>query len=353
VHDTLSITLLATVAHQNKWDTNRLAKEWRVQRTDVLHTQHNNSLAAAIKLSLTSPMFQELGPDAQGLLGVVAFFPQGIDESNLDWLFPTISNNAEIFDNFCILSLTYRSDGFITILAPLRDQLCPKDPASSPLLCSTKDHYFRRLSVAVNPRTPSFGEALWITSEDVNVEHLLDVFTSIDPSLADVWSACAYFMEHLFWHKKWLVALGPKIKGLPDKDPSKPKCLVELSRLFWSVGNYVEYKSLLICALELYREQGNSPRVARTLKLTSSANKLLGHYMEGIQQAKEALEIYKQCNDVPGQGYSWQELARLLYYDGQLDAAEEAASQVIDLLEGDQYSAGECQYLLGNMSPKG
>jgi hypothetical protein len=261
----LSITLLATIAQHNGWDDDRLTKEWERCRTGVLHTKHKGSLADTVELSLASTTFQELGSYACDLLGVVAFLPQGVDENNLDWLFPTIPKRADIFDTFCVLSLTYRSNGFVTMLAPLRDYVSPKDPTSSPLLCMTKERYFRRLSIKVYPGKPGYDEARWIMSEDVNVEHLLNVFTSIDANLDDGWDACHHFLEHLTFHKPRLVVLGPKIKGLPDDHPYKAKCLSRLAWLFDEVGNYVEAKQLFTDTLKLWREQGNDLCTAETL----------------------------------------------------------------------------------------
>jgi tetratricopeptide (TPR) repeat protein len=347
----LSITLLATVAHHNKWNIDRLTREWEVQRTGLLRTQHNKSLAAAIELSLASPMFQELGPNARGLLGVVAFFPQGIDESNLDWLFPMISDGRDIFDKFCVLSLTYRSEGFITMLAPLRDNLRPGDPKLSPLLCTTKACYIRRLSVYLYPGRPSYEEAQWIISEDVNVEHLLDVFTSIDGDSDEIWDACANFMKHLYCHKPRLVVLGSKLEGLPDNHSSKPKCLFELSLLFDRVGNTVEYKKLLIYTLGLWRKRGNDYQVAQTLSFLANANQQLHLYNEGILQAKESSEIFERLGKASNQADALQSLALLLCKDNQLDAAEVAASRSIDLLQddSDQFLVCQGRRVLGNV----
>ena len=328
----LSITLLATVSQQSKWGMDRLTREWEGRRTSVLQTKHNRSLAATIELSLSSAMFQELGPDARALLGVIAFFPRGVDENNLDWLFPTISNGTDIFDNFCILSLTYRNNGFVTMLAPLRDYLSPKDPKSSPLLCTTKEQYFTRMSVSPDPDNPDFGETRWVMSEDVNIEHLLDIFTSTDANSDDVWNACAKFMEHLSWRGKRLTILGPKIEGLPDDHCSKPVCLFELSKLFDSVGNRVECKRLLTHTLKLQRERGDDYRIARTLMRLSDTNRLMGLREEGIEVAKEALEVLERLSDTVSQACCLTDLAWALHADEQLEAAEEAASRALDLI---------------------
>ena len=346
----LSITLLATVSQQNRWNTKRLTAEWERQRTGVLRARNLGSLAAAIELSLASPMFQELGPDAREVLGVVAFFPQGVNEDYVEGQFPIISDQLSMFDKFCNLSLTYRGNGFITMLAPLRDHLRPKDPIASPLLRMAKEDYFIRLSVELYPGEPSFEESQWITSEDVNVEHLLDIFTSIDPDSEDVWVACIDFMDHLCWHKPRHVVLGSKVESLSDSHPFKPGCLFFLARLFAEVGNWTEQKRILIQSLVIWRERADDYRVAETLISLADMNRQVDLQEEGIRQAREALDIFGRLGETGERARCFVILALLLCDAQQVDAAEEAASRAMDLLEDrDQYLLCKCHKVLGRI----
>ena len=347
----LSITLLATTASDNMWDLDRVVKEWDERRGQILQTDYNESLAATIELSLTSPTFRKLGPNARDLLGVVAFFPRGVDEKNIDWLFPTIPDRKHIFDKFGTLSLTYRNDGFITMLAPIQDYLRPRDPRSSSFLCATKGLYFTRLSVDLDPDEPGFREAQWIKSEDANAEHLLDVFISIDIDASDVWDACFHFMEHLYWHKPRLTVLRLKIEALPDGHSSKAKCLFWLSMLVGLVGNRTEEKQLLVRTLALGRERGDDVRVAETLQSLSDVNRNLGHYREGIQQAEEAFEIFEQLGDMKEQAGCLGNLAWLLLCDDQLDAAEDTTLRRTKLLpeKGQEYQLCGSHRILGTI----
>lgn len=126
-----------------------------------------------------SPTFLKPDPNARDLLGVTAFFPQGVNENHLDWLFPmhSLSNIKSILYKFCALSSTRRSYDYTTMLAPIRDHLFPRIHRR-PL--AAEGRHFSWLVVCVIPGDPRFEETRWILSEDANVEHLFSTFASLD-----------------------------------------------------------------------------------------------------------------------------------------------------------------------------
>ena len=102
--------------------------------------------------------------------------------------------------------------------------------------------------------------------------------------------------------------------------------------------------------------RGDTLEVGDTLRILSDTNRLLGLHEEGIQQGKEALEIYERLGDTFGRAHSLCDLAQSLYEDHQLDAAKEAASQSIDLLPErvDRTLACRCHRIIGEIhSSKG
>ena len=214
----------------------------------------------------------------------------------------------------------------------------------APLLCSIKERYFSRLSVDIDPGGPGFEGARWIASEDVNVEHPLNVFTTADAASDGVWGACADFIQHILWHKPRLSTLGPKIERLPDDHPAKLECLFRLSRLFQVVGNPTERKRVLTHTLALSRERWDDHRLAQTLGYLSRVHLSMGSYKEGMQQAKEGLEVSERLGDTVEQARCLIELALLLWKDNQLDAAEEAASRALNLLPEEGKQSLTCQF---------
>ena len=142
------------------------------------------------------------------------------------------------------------------------------------------------------------------------------------------------------------------IEALSDNHPSKPRCLFDLSQLFESVGNHVECKRLLSHSLKLWREEGDDLSVAQTLNTLSITNLGMGLERKGIRQAREASEIFGRLGQVVAQAGSLISLAFSLHGAEQLDAAEEAASRVIDLLpeKGEELKVCEAHRILGNIS---
>ena len=200
----LSITILAQVASQNLWGYDQILKEWKEQRAQVLQTDpmdRDQCLVASIEVSLGSPTFKALGDQAREVLEVIAFFPQGINWKELDWLFPKVTGASNMVDKFCALSLVSRPGDRVTMLAPLREYLHREDSKPGPLTWDVKKQYFSRLrptSENLRPGMPGFSETKWILNEESNVERLLEAFQALEPEA--VMQAYANFLLHLSWH---------------------------------------------------------------------------------------------------------------------------------------------------------
>ena len=154
---------------------------------------------------------------------------------------------------------------------------------SSPLLSMAWERHFVRLSTNADPDEPNSGESQWIISEDANVEHLLNVFTSLDPGSEIVWDTCTGFLCYLYFHKPRLTMLGQKTETLSGDHPSEVQCLRALAFLFSSVGHQVEHQRVLTHTLNLWREKGDEYWVADTLSSLSDSNRLLDLKQEAIQ----------------------------------------------------------------------
>ena len=111
----------------------------------------------------------------------------------------------------------------------------------------------------------------------------------------------------------------------------------------------MERERLLARTLKLSREREDNHQLAQVLRELSDVHLQMDLYEEGIEEAKEALEIFEGLSDTVGRAQCSIDLAQLFYYDDQLDAAEEAASHAISPLSemDQQFDICQCHRLLG------
>ena len=116
----LSIDIFASFAHENGWDDLTLLRALDDDQANVLKTKYYQHLGDAIERSFRSPTLQSLGDAARGALAVIACFPCGVRESELEGIVPGMAGVGEAVDVLCMFSLVYRQEGFVKMLSPVR-----------------------------------------------------------------------------------------------------------------------------------------------------------------------------------------------------------------------------------------
>ncbi|KAH7904007.1 hypothetical protein BJ138DRAFT_1187220 [Hygrophoropsis aurantiaca] len=218
----LSINILAHVARENQWTLEELMRSWEGQHTRLLDVGDGKlqSLSVTIELSLTSSSIKQLGVHARHVMQVAAFLPQGLNERDIERLFPTVPNIHSIVDALCRLSLMYRKKDAYTMLSPIRLHISSAhkdDIIPSVDLTHVRAYYYKQLA-QVNDEDDG---GAWITTEDANLERLLahDLSHVTRMDMGFICLACCQFIRQLRQHKRRPTSLRPVILGLPEGNP--------------------------------------------------------------------------------------------------------------------------------------
>ncbi|KAH7922641.1 hypothetical protein BV22DRAFT_642183 [Leucogyrophana mollusca] len=290
----LSINLLAHVATENQWTLDQLTSAWEKQQTDLLELGGGKlqSLSVTIELSLVSSSIKQLGNNARHVMQVAAFLPQGINEKNLEDLFPTIPNIRSTIDALCRLSLMYRKAKAYAMLSPIRIHISNTHQARDTLpldLTHVKDYYYAQL----------VHDGAWIATEDANVERLIahDLYRATAQDMDIVYWACAQFLCLLVRHKPRPTSLRTGILGKPestlhlvDRGESsyyKTRSVYCLGGLAAQLRNYREAIDLLTIAKQLFAFGQEHDMIAWCLEAVA-----IQHFASGNLSAAE--EMFQQ-----------------------------------------------------------
>jgi tetratricopeptide (TPR) repeat protein len=330
----LSINLLAVAGAQNEWSIAELHQRWQEEKTRVLDLEDNNrmqSLAASIDLSLKSPTLGKLGDKALEVLQVVAFLPQGVDQTNLQELFPSVPNIQRISDTMKRLSLTYISDaGFITMLAPIRIHVQSSGPFIPSLLPDVRSFYFNKLE------NTDVMRVKWITSENDNVERLVAHSMDTTDDLERAVKACDRFLYVLYWNKPRTTTLTPIVRALNEVDGItiwKGKALRTLGWLAEKLGRYEEATELFGSARQVAITHGHASLAAECSFFMGQTELTQNRFLAAERFYQNALKEYQSIKDEDGVARCQERLGNVETRRGNLPEASRYLSDALKYRE--------------------
>ncbi|KAH7922085.1 hypothetical protein BV22DRAFT_1037894 [Leucogyrophana mollusca] len=297
----LSINLLAHIATENQWTLERLTSEWEKKQTQLLEVGDGKfqSLSITIELSLESSSIKQLRNNARRVLQVLAFLPQGISETNMESLFPTIPNIRSIVDALCRLSLMYRKVEAYTMLSPIRIHISNAHQVRDTLtldLIHVRHHYHAQL----------YDGGTWITTEDANVERLIahDFFEATAEDISFIYQACSRFLRLLMQHKPRPTSLRTAILGKTESTPRlvdqnefsywKAWTIYHLGGLAAALSDDREAADLFTNAKYLFAHDQNHEMSAYCLERVATQYSSLGIVSAAEQTFQEALNLRRE-----------------------------------------------------------
>ncbi|KAG1791257.1 uncharacterized protein HD556DRAFT_1387020 [Suillus plorans] len=289
----LSINLLANAAQQNDWSPTTLLKRWNNRHSKVLDPGKGKlqSLSDTMQLSLSSPSIQDLGDDGRRLLTIIAFLPQGLNDTLASDLLPSLPQVDIICDVLCRQSLVYRQDSFIKLLAPIRYYVRDSLQALDSTCLREIRHFYYRIVDCCLEEHDHYADI--ITSDHLNIEHVVAFNLAYVPDvIEETYDICWQFLWCLQRHLPRPTILTPIVfKIIENSSTRGPKacCLQYLGALYTTLTQLTEGMKAFKTAKALYLTVDDHENAAHCIVQCADIYRCQGRFIQS-QQVLEAFQ---------------------------------------------------------------
>ncbi|KAJ6547376.1 hypothetical protein B0H19DRAFT_1165293 [Mycena capillaripes] len=342
----LAIALMANLAETDSTET--LLTRWSEEHSSLLHRtpDRTSSVDVSIRLSVNSPRMKAV-PEALTLLSLISLLPDGVDNTQLGAIFPSIGKSRRALSALWQTSLAFNDGNNRTrVLSTIRAHMMLYHQPNAAHRVSVLTYYMGLAAlssdlggphgqVIVKRLTPEIGNLHSVVN--LTLDSTGEDEPTMQPLLRGAISAAinlSKFIRYTHLGNPETVRLASVAASKLGDPVLRADVLYHLAWIILTLGTSgpnSEHEHLCREALALYEETGNvSGRAECTW--------LLGQIFKSTKRQKECKALYEQALElaVESQNTYCQAkclscLAEIIFYGGDAKTAEELSQQALKL----------------------
>ncbi|KAJ7109192.1 hypothetical protein C8R44DRAFT_278681 [Mycena epipterygia] len=362
----LAVALMANLAETDSTET--LLSRWREEHSSLLHRtpDRRSSLDISIGISLNSPRMKAV-PEAFTLLSLISLLPDGVDNTQLGAIFPSIAKSRRALSALWQTSLAY-NDGHnrTRVLSPIRAHMMLYHQSDTAHRVSVLTYYMGLAALSSDLGGPH-GQVIVkrLTPEIGNLHSIVNLTLdstgespTIQPLVRGAITAAinlSKFIRYTHLGNPETVRLASVAANKLGDPVLRADVLYHLAWITLSIGTSdekLEHERLCREALALYEQNGN-------LNGQAECTWLLGQFYKGGKRQKECKGLYEQAlgfaveaQNAYCEAKCLSNLSEITFYAGDPKASELLSQQALKLFREleNLTNVGMTLYWLGRLA---
>ncbi|KAJ7090059.1 hypothetical protein C8R43DRAFT_1050515 [Mycena crocata] len=340
----LAVTLMANLTETDDIET--LLIRWNEERSGLLHRTPDarSSLDVSIGISLNSPRMKAV-PEALTLLSLISLLPDGVDNTQLGAIFPSIAKSRRALSALWQTSLAY-NDGHnrTRVLSPIRAHMMLYHQSDTAHRMSVLTYYMGLAGlssdlggphgqVIIKRLTPEIGNLhsiIYLTLDSSSTEES----PTIQPLLRGAITAAinlSKFLRYTGLGNSETVRLAYVAASKMEDPVLQADALYHLAWVIYSTGQSADDERLCREALALYEETGNANGRAECTWLLGQIYKAGKRQKECKSLYEQALALAVEAQNKYCQAKCLSCLSEITFYAGDAETSELLSQQALKL----------------------